>query len=151
MPSGLGPAALQEITPNEMRGQVTAIAFLVLNLVATTLGNTLVGLLDGLCLCRCKRGAIVRRYCCRFRYGSGLNHPSPWPARLRTYGRGKQVRRIGYPLIRSYIFLHNPAIRKLSSALSTIHPNFRVGIEIVRQSEEKSRAFCCYVFRSLSG
>jgi MFS family permease len=45
MPSGLGPAALQEITPNEMRGQVTAIAFLVLNLVATTLGNTLVGLL----------------------------------------------------------------------------------------------------------
>jgi len=45
MPSGLGPAALQEITPNEMRGQVTAIAFLVLNLVATVLGNTLVGLL----------------------------------------------------------------------------------------------------------
>ena len=45
MPSGLGPAALQGITPNEMRGQVTAIAFLVLNLVATTLGNTLVGLL----------------------------------------------------------------------------------------------------------
>jgi MFS family permease len=45
MPSGLGPAALQEITPNEMRGQVTAIAFLVLNLVATTLGNTFVGLL----------------------------------------------------------------------------------------------------------
>ena len=45
MPSGLGPAALQEITPNEMRGQVTAIAFLVLALVATTLGNTLVGVL----------------------------------------------------------------------------------------------------------
>ncbi len=45
MPSGLGPAALQEITPNEMRGQVTAIAFLILALVATTLGNTLVGLL----------------------------------------------------------------------------------------------------------
>jgi MFS family permease len=45
IPSGLGPAALQELTPNEMRGQVTAIAFLVLALVATTLGNTLVGLL----------------------------------------------------------------------------------------------------------
>jgi MFS family permease len=45
IPSGLGPAALQEITPNEMRGQITAVAFLVLALVATTLGNTLVGLL----------------------------------------------------------------------------------------------------------
>jgi MFS family permease len=45
IPSGLGPAALQEITPNEMRGQITAIAFLVLALVATTLGNTLVGVL----------------------------------------------------------------------------------------------------------
>ena len=45
IPSGLGPAALQSITPNEMRGQITAIAFLVLALVATTLGNTLVGLL----------------------------------------------------------------------------------------------------------
>ncbi len=45
IPSGLGPAALQEITPNEMRGQITAIAFLVLALVATTLGGTLVGLL----------------------------------------------------------------------------------------------------------
>jgi len=45
IPSGLGPAALQEITPNEMRGQITAIAFLVLALVASTLGGTLVGLL----------------------------------------------------------------------------------------------------------
>ena len=45
IPSGLGPAALQSITPNEMRGQITAVAFLVLNLVATTLGNTLVGVL----------------------------------------------------------------------------------------------------------
>jgi MFS family permease len=45
IPSGLGPAALQEITPNEMRGQITAIAFLILALVATTVGGTLVGLL----------------------------------------------------------------------------------------------------------
>ncbi len=45
IPSGLGPAALQSITPNEMRGQITAIAFLVLALVSTTLGNSLVGLL----------------------------------------------------------------------------------------------------------
>jgi MFS family permease len=45
IPSGLGPAALQSITPNEMRGQITAIAFLILGLVSTTLGNTLVGVL----------------------------------------------------------------------------------------------------------
>jgi MFS family permease len=42
---GLGPASLQSITPNEMRGQITAISFLILNLVAGTLGMTLVGLL----------------------------------------------------------------------------------------------------------
>ena len=42
---GLGPASLQTITPNEMRGQITAIGFLVLNLVAITLGMTSVGLL----------------------------------------------------------------------------------------------------------
>jgi len=42
---GLGPASIQSVTPNEMRGQVTAICFLILSLVASTLGNTLVGLL----------------------------------------------------------------------------------------------------------
>ena len=42
---GLGPASLQTITPNEMRGQITAIGFLVLNLVAFSLGMTSVGAL----------------------------------------------------------------------------------------------------------
>jgi MFS family permease len=43
--AGLGPAALQSITPNEMRGQVTAFCFLILNLVANTVGPGAVGYL----------------------------------------------------------------------------------------------------------
>lgn len=43
--AGLGPAALQSITPNEMRGQVTAICFLILNLLAGTVGTGAVGYL----------------------------------------------------------------------------------------------------------
>jgi MFS family permease len=45
IPSGLGPAALQELSPNEMRGQITAFAFLILAFVATLVGGTLVGVL----------------------------------------------------------------------------------------------------------
>ena len=41
--AGLGPASLQTITPNEMRGQVTAICFLILNLVAGNAGISSVG------------------------------------------------------------------------------------------------------------
>lgn len=41
--SGLGPASLQTITPNEMRGQVTAICFLILGLVAMNVGMPAVG------------------------------------------------------------------------------------------------------------
>ena len=41
--ASLGPASLQTITPNEMRGQVTAICFLILNLVAQTIGMAAVG------------------------------------------------------------------------------------------------------------
>ncbi len=41
--AGLGPASLQSITPNEMRGQVTAVCFLILNLLATTAGPAAVG------------------------------------------------------------------------------------------------------------
>jgi MFS family permease len=41
--AGLGPASLQWITPNEMRGQVTSICFLILNLVAGTVGPAAVG------------------------------------------------------------------------------------------------------------
>jgi MFS family permease len=43
--AGLGPAALQSITPNEMRGQITAFCFLILNLVANTVGPGAVGYL----------------------------------------------------------------------------------------------------------
>ena len=41
--SGLGPASLQTITPNEMRGQVTAICFLIIGLVAANVGISAVG------------------------------------------------------------------------------------------------------------
>jgi MFS family permease len=41
--AGLGPASLQSITPNEMRGQVTAVCFLILNLLAGTVGTAAVG------------------------------------------------------------------------------------------------------------
>jgi hypothetical protein len=41
--AGLGPAALQSITPNEMRGQITALCFLVLNLLAGTADPAAVG------------------------------------------------------------------------------------------------------------
>lgn len=41
--AGLGPASLQVISPNEMRGQVTAFCFLILNLVAGTIGPSAVG------------------------------------------------------------------------------------------------------------
>ena len=43
--SSLGPASLQTVSPNEMRGQVTAICFLILNLVAMTAGMSTVGFL----------------------------------------------------------------------------------------------------------
>jgi MFS family permease len=43
--AGLGPASIQSITPNEMRGQITAICFLILNLVAQTVGPAAVGAL----------------------------------------------------------------------------------------------------------
>jgi MFS family permease len=41
--AGLGPAALQSITPNEMRGQITALCFLILSLLAGTVGPAAVG------------------------------------------------------------------------------------------------------------
>ena len=41
--AGLGPASLQVISPNEMRGQITAFCFLILNLVAGTIGPSAVG------------------------------------------------------------------------------------------------------------
>ncbi len=41
--AGLGPASLQTITPNEMRGQVTAICFLILGLVGMNIGMPAVG------------------------------------------------------------------------------------------------------------
>jgi MFS family permease len=41
--AGLGPASLQAITPNEMRGQITALCFLILNLLAGTAGPAAVG------------------------------------------------------------------------------------------------------------
>ena len=41
--SSLGPATLQNITPNEMRGQVTAVCFLILSLVAMNAGMSSVG------------------------------------------------------------------------------------------------------------
>ena len=41
--AGLGPASLQVISPNEMRGQITAFCFLILNLVAGTVGPSAVG------------------------------------------------------------------------------------------------------------
>ena len=41
--SSLGPASLQSITPNQMRGQVTAICFLILGLVAMNVGMSAVG------------------------------------------------------------------------------------------------------------
>jgi MFS family permease len=44
MPYGCAAAALQEITPNRMRGQVTAIYFLCLNLAGIGLGPTVVAL-----------------------------------------------------------------------------------------------------------
>jgi MFS family permease len=47
--AGLGPASLQSITPNEMRGQVTAVCFLILNLVAGTVGGGAVGYLTTYC------------------------------------------------------------------------------------------------------
>jgi len=49
--AGLGPASLQTITPNEMRGQVTAICFLILNLVAGTIGPAAVGFLTTYLFC----------------------------------------------------------------------------------------------------
>jgi MFS family permease len=40
---GLGPASLQSVAPNEMRGQIVAICFLVLSLLAMTVGPAAVG------------------------------------------------------------------------------------------------------------
>lgn len=41
--ASLGPASLQTITPNEMRGQVTALCFLIITLVAGNVGMAAVG------------------------------------------------------------------------------------------------------------
>lgn len=40
---GLGPSALQQITPNKMRGQVIAIYLLLLNMIAQIVGNAAPG------------------------------------------------------------------------------------------------------------
>jgi MFS family permease len=47
--AGLGPASLQSIAPNEMRGQVVALCFLILNLLAGTIGPSAVGWLTTYC------------------------------------------------------------------------------------------------------
>jgi MFS family permease len=47
--AGLGPASLQSITPNEMRGQITAICFLLLNLIAGAIGPGAVGFITTYC------------------------------------------------------------------------------------------------------
>jgi hypothetical protein len=47
--AGLGPASLQSVTPNEMRSQVTAVCFLLLNPVAGTIGPAAVGRLSTHC------------------------------------------------------------------------------------------------------
>ena len=39
---GLAPAALHSITPNEMRGQIIALYFFVLNLIALALGSYII-------------------------------------------------------------------------------------------------------------
>jgi MFS family permease len=44
-PSGLGPAALQWITPNEMRGQITAAYLFVLSLISGSATPAAVGYL----------------------------------------------------------------------------------------------------------
>ena len=44
-PSGLGPAALQWITPNEMRGQVTAVYLFILSLISGSATPAVVGYL----------------------------------------------------------------------------------------------------------
>ena len=41
--ASLGPTSLQVISPNEMRGQITAFCFLILSLVAGTVGPSAVG------------------------------------------------------------------------------------------------------------
>ncbi len=43
--AGLGPASLQSISPNEMRGQITALCFLILGLVSGPVGTSTVGFL----------------------------------------------------------------------------------------------------------
>jgi len=43
--TGLTPAALQLITPNELRGQITAVYLFVLNLIALGCGPTIVALI----------------------------------------------------------------------------------------------------------
>jgi MFS family permease len=43
--AGLGPASLQSISPNEMRGQITALCFLILGLVSGPVGMSTVGFL----------------------------------------------------------------------------------------------------------
>ena len=45
MAIGSGPAALQEMLPNRMRGTTTSLAVLVVNLIGLGLGPTLVALL----------------------------------------------------------------------------------------------------------
>ena len=45
MPWGCAAAAFQEITPNQMRGQVTAVYFLFLNMAGIGLGSTVVALI----------------------------------------------------------------------------------------------------------
>jgi MFS family permease len=44
MPFGVGPAAIQEIVPNSMRGQVSALYLFVVNLLGLGLGPTAVAL-----------------------------------------------------------------------------------------------------------
>ena len=45
LPHGISPAAIQLVTPNQMRAQVTALYFLTVNLIGLGIGPTFVALL----------------------------------------------------------------------------------------------------------
>lgn len=45
MPWGIAPAAIQEVMPNQMRGQASAVYLFILNLIGLGLGPTAVGLI----------------------------------------------------------------------------------------------------------
>ena len=126
MPFGVAPAAIQQMMPNTMRAQATALYLFVINLVGIGLGPTIVAALDGKGLSRSSKPSIFpcwRWAASRFRSQSLL-----WAAAYQIpIARSLDIckaRAIGCKLT----FVTMTAVRLLTTAVGALSVSFSAQI-----------------------